>query len=276
MIADRGRAAPTISVLMPAYNPGRFLEAAIRSAVEQLGAEDELVVQDANSDDGSAEVFAAWAAADPRVRVVHEKDCGQSDALNRCLARARGQWCVWLNADDVLVDGALDAVRTAIAHGEDLDLVVGANQILRAEGDVVDDYSGHALTRAHLVGKGCAAFSGSIAMRTGFLQEVGGFDARLNTMMDLELQLRMAEARPNQVVLEQVIGALRFHEVSKSANLWREFVAESHEVRMAHADTPALKATALLCTGMHLAAVPIFRLRLSPMYRAVRKSVVRR
>lgn len=276
MTDEEGRTAPTISVLMPAYNPGRFLEAAIRSAVDQLDPHDELVVQDANSDDGSVAVFAAWAAADPRVRVVHEKDDGQSDALNRCLARARGQWCVWLNADDVLVGGALDAVRAAVSNRQELDLVVGANQILRAEGDVVDDYPGHELTRSHLVGKGCAAFSGSIAMRTEFLRQVGGFDARLNTMMDLELQLRMADAHPRQVVLDRVIGALRFHEVSKSANLWREFVSESHEVRMAHADTPTLKASALLCTGMHLAAVPIFRLRLSPAYRAVRKSVVRR
>lgn len=264
----------TLSVLMPAYNPGGYLDEAIRSAVTQLGPDDELVIQDAESSDGAAAVFAAWMTADRRVRVVQEKDGGQSDALNRCLARARGQWCVWLNADDILAPGALDAVRDGAGPG--MDLVVGANYILRADGGVVDVYAGHRLTVDRLVSKGCAAFSGSIAMRTDFLKDVGGFDARLNTMMDLDLQLRMARADPAQVVTDHVIGALRFHEVSKSANLWREFVAESHEVRMAQADSPRLKIAALVCTGLHVASVPIFRLRLTPAYRTLRNALIRR
>lgn len=267
--------APTVSVLMPAYNPGPYLDEAIRSAVSQLGPDDELVVQDANSNDGSAEVFASWAESDPRVRVVHEKDGGQSDALNRCLARAGGQWCVWLNADDVLVPGALDAVREAIDRRPDLDLVVGGHQMLRAEGDVVDDFAGHAIEVRHLVLKGCAAFSGSIVMRTDFLKEAGGFDDELNTMMDLELQMRMARRAPRQVVIAPILGALRFHDLSKSANLWRQFVAESHTVRVAHADTVPLKAAATVVTAVHVASMAVFRVRLKPWYRTLRKTVTR-
>lgn len=275
MTEDGQRQSPTISVLMPAYNPGRYLEEAIVSAVSQLGPDDELVVQDANSNDGSADVFASWAASDPRVRVVHEKDSGQSDALNRCLTRARSEWCVWLNADDVLVTGALDAVRAAIEGRPDLDLVVGAHQMLRAEGDVIDDFSGHAIEVRRLVLKGCAAFSGSIAMRTEFLRRVGGFDDRLNTMMDLELQMRMARSAPRQMVIDPVLGALRFHDLSKSANLWRQFVAESHTVRVAHADTRGLKAAAVALTGVHAVSMMVFRVRLQPWYRTARKILTR-
>ena len=55
-----------------------------------------------------------------------EPDCGQSDALNKGFAKARGEWLFWLNADDVLLPGALATVRKELEKREASCISVGA------------------------------------------------------------------------------------------------------------------------------------------------------
>ncbi len=267
-------AAPTISVLMPSYNPGEFLPVAISSVLEQLGPADELVIQDARSTDGSAEFLCELAELDPRIRVVVESDHGQSDALNRCLQRAVGDWVLWLNADDMVVDGGIAALRAALESDPDADVAVGAHRIIRGDGSIVDNFPPHRIEVFRLVSLGCAAFSGSIAMRTHYLREIGGFDTDLNTVMDLALQLRMADADLRQVIFDEPLGAFRFHDGSKSANLAREFVLEGHRVRMAHADGPRLKALGLLRTGTHAVEMMAFSFQTEAWYRDLRRVAI--
>ncbi len=261
----------TISVIMACRNPGAYLEAALDSALRQLGPGDEVVVQDAASTDGSTAILDRVARRDARLRFLSEPDDGQSDALNRCLRRARGGWCIWLNADDVLVTGAVDAVRGAMNRAVDADLIVGGNRIIRADGSLVDHYPGRRLSVEHGVTQGCCAFSGSIVMRTAFLRGVGGFDDALHTVMDLELQLRMVAADPVQVVIPEEIGALRFHEASKSANRWATFVLESHRVRLGYARTTGERLRAGVRTATHAGERVVFRVRLTPGYRLARR-----
>lgn len=267
--------SPRISVTMPCFNPGSHLEAALESALSQLGPHDEVVVQDACSTDGSTEVFARIAAQDARLSVISERDEGQSDALNRALARATGDYVLWLNADDIVVNGGIAAVRSALDTDPSVDLVIGAHQILRENGDVVDTYPGQAVTVDAILRKGCTAFSGSILMRTDLLREIGGFDGALNTVMDLELQLRLARATPRQVVVDAPVGALRFHDSSKSATLWPQFVRESHRVRMAYSTTVSDRVRTVGLTGMHMAYAVTFRIQLTDTYRRLRRRVRR-
>ncbi|GAA3700007.1 glycosyltransferase [Gordonia hankookensis] len=265
----------SLSVIMPSFNPGPYLLPAIRSVLAQLGVHDELVVQDAFSTDGSRECLEAIGRQDARVRCVFERDSGQSDALNRCLDRAIGEWTIWLNADDVVVDGGVAAIRRVIRSCDDIDVIIGGHQIIRADGSLVDNYSGHLLRVDRLVVRGCSAFSGSIAMKTEFLRSVGGFDNHLHAVMDLELQFRMAARLPRQVVIPEPVGALRFHEGSKTANVWAQFVRESHRVRLSYADSWRIRARGLLATAIHVATRPVFRLRLTAGYRRARRLLVR-
>lgn len=264
-----------ISVLVPSYNPGEYFREALQSALGQLGPHDEIVIQDAESTDGSRELLADFAASDPRVKPVVERDGGQSDALNRALRRARNPWVLWLNADDVLLDSAVDALRATLDADATVDVVVGGHQLIRADGSRIDTFTGRPLDVPAMVARGCAAFSGSILVRTELLRRVGGFERELNTAMDLALQFEIAATRPRQVVISDPIGALRFHDASKSANLWREFVREGHEVRMRHAGGTRQQVAALLMTARHLVDARVFRLRLTPAYRIWRRRVLR-
>ena len=266
-----GAADPAISVLMPCYNPGRYLKPALESALFQLTERDEIVVQDAVSTDGSVEYLRALSTADQRVKPVFEKDSGQSDALNRALARATNPWLIWLNADDIILESALAAMREAVRADPDLDLVIGGHQLIRGDDSLIDDYSGRLLDAGSILVRGCAAFSGSILMRREFVERVGAWEPELHAVMDMSLQLRMAEAQPRQVLIPVPVGALRFHESAKSGHMYFGFVRESHAVRQRHAASFKQRILGDLCTAAFIAVRPVWRLTLSPWYRKARR-----
>ena len=94
-----------VSLALPTLNMGDTIAQAVSSVLDQSHEDVELLVQDANSDDGTSDALAAFG--DARVDVVREPDDGQADAVNRALARATGEIFGWLNADDELTPGSL-------------------------------------------------------------------------------------------------------------------------------------------------------------------------
>lgn len=275
-LPDTDAVAVTFSVLVPCFNPGAYFQEAMASALGQLADGDEILVQDAGSTDGTRAVLDRLAAADPRLKPVVEPDDGQADALNRALNRARADWVVWLNADDILLPGALAAVRAAISAADgDVDAIVGAHRILRANGESVDIFQGQPLDKKTLLKVGCSVFSGSLVVRRQLLVDIGGFDAAYHFTMDFELQLRLAASTPRQVAIPTPIGALRFHDASKTANHWKDFIREAWALRRAHAGNRAELAAGAQGSLVQLASVPIFRLRLTKTYRRLRRAVHR-
>jgi glycosyltransferase involved in cell wall biosynthesis len=96
---------------MPCYQQAAFLEEAVRSVLDQQGVEVELVVMDPGSTDGSRELLHTLKKEYGERLVLHfAPDKGQSDAINRGMAIARGNILAWLNSDDRLRPGALAGV----------------------------------------------------------------------------------------------------------------------------------------------------------------------
>lgn len=94
--------APSVTVLMTVFNAGSYLDAAIRSVVEQTYRDWEFVIVDDASTDGSAAVSEAWAKRDGRIRVIHNAvNKGQTPCLNQGLREARGPWIARQDADDL-------------------------------------------------------------------------------------------------------------------------------------------------------------------------------
>lgn len=114
---------PRISIVVPNYNYGHFLEKTLRSVIEQDYPNLELLVVDGGSTDNSVEVIRklekhiAWW--------VSEKDGGQSNAINKGLARAGGDIVNWLCSDDLLAPGALRTIGRAFADDPGLDVLIG-------------------------------------------------------------------------------------------------------------------------------------------------------
>ncbi|MBN9427504.1 MAG: glycosyltransferase family 2 protein [Burkholderiales bacterium] len=96
------RTAPTLSVLMPAYNEAENIAAAIDDVIEHVFAvvpSAELVIVDDGSRDATGAVAQRVADGDPRVRVVTQANAGHGPALVRGIHEARGDWCLLLDSD---------------------------------------------------------------------------------------------------------------------------------------------------------------------------------
>jgi glycosyltransferase involved in cell wall biosynthesis len=253
-----------ISVVVPSLNSGAYLPDALRSALDQE-VDLEVVVQDGGSTDATSEIVTSFQ--DPRVRFFREPDGGQADAVNRAVAAARGEWIVWLNADDMLAPSALGAVGHLLDDGTDL--VYGDWRLIRHDGRVLRTYRAPPrISREYVLRHGTAVFSGSMIFRRSRFLEWGGLDSRLSFCMDFELLARIADW-PRMRYVPVVIGTFRVHDRSKSGNEPWAFLREERAIRKRFA------ATSRLADAMHDARFAAYivssPLRYSRAWSAVRK-----
>ncbi|MBS1665716.1 MAG: glycosyltransferase family 2 protein, partial [Bacteroidetes bacterium] len=90
---------PKVTVLMPAYNAGKYIGAAVNSVLAQTFTDFELLIVDDGSEDDTAAVVREYG--DGRIRMVRQERGGVSMALNRGLEEARGEYICRFDADDI-------------------------------------------------------------------------------------------------------------------------------------------------------------------------------
>lgn len=104
---------------MPCYQQAPYLEEAVRSVLDQEGVAVELLVMDPGSTDGSRELLQGLKTEyGERLQLHFAPDKGQSDAINRGMALARGRVLAWLNSDDRYHPGALRVVMSYLDSDE--------------------------------------------------------------------------------------------------------------------------------------------------------------
>ena len=91
---------PLISVIIPVYNAEQFLPACLDSVLHQDYPSFEILVIDDGSTDGSAALIDRYAAREPRIVALHQRNAGVSAARNRGVAEARGEYIAFVDADD--------------------------------------------------------------------------------------------------------------------------------------------------------------------------------
>jgi glycosyltransferase involved in cell wall biosynthesis len=93
--------APTVSIVMPAFNAAEFLDDAICSILDQTFRDFEFIVIDDGSTDDTARILEKYAKVDNRVKVFRQTNEGMIPALNRGCRLARGQFIARMDADDI-------------------------------------------------------------------------------------------------------------------------------------------------------------------------------
>jgi glycosyltransferase involved in cell wall biosynthesis len=95
--------APLISVVMPVYNQEKFVAETIESVLAQDFKDFEFLIVDDGSTDGSAAIIRRYAALDSRIQATFAANSGKAAATNGLVERARGEWCAFLDADDLML-----------------------------------------------------------------------------------------------------------------------------------------------------------------------------
>lgn len=93
---------PKISVIVPVYNVEKYLDACIQSILSQSFSDFELILVDDESPDQCPALCDAWALKDSRIRVIHKKNGGLSDARNAGFEISIGEWITFIDSDDAI------------------------------------------------------------------------------------------------------------------------------------------------------------------------------
>ncbi|MEL6945179.1 MAG: glycosyltransferase family 2 protein, partial [Bacteroidota bacterium] len=108
---------PKLSIVVPSYNQGHFIEETLRCILLQNYPNLELIIIDGGSTDNTVQVLKAY---DSFIDFwVSEKDEGQSDAINKGLKQATGDWLAFMNSDDGYLKNTFANIFTHLAIGTD-------------------------------------------------------------------------------------------------------------------------------------------------------------
>lgn len=120
--------APLISVVIPAYNYAKTLRRAAESVLVQMDEGAELTIIDDGSTDETPQVVAELAEAYPnRFRAIRQTNAGSAAVRNRGIEQARGQYLIFLDADDEMCPDALSLVRRHLAAHPDTQFIIGGH-----------------------------------------------------------------------------------------------------------------------------------------------------
>jgi glycosyltransferase involved in cell wall biosynthesis len=206
---------PLVTIVTPSFNTGRFIGDAVRSVLSQDYGNLEYLVMDGGSTDNTIEVLKQF---DARCRWVSEKDKGQSDAVNKGFAKAKGTIFGWLNSDDTYAPGAVTAAVEFLWSHPDVDAVYGDANFIDAKGNViapcvhVEPYREHRLL--HYTD---FIVQPTVFFRRSAFEAVGGVDTSLHWCMDYDLWLKMVAKDLTLAYLPRHLANFRWLADNKTA-----------------------------------------------------------
>jgi glycosyltransferase involved in cell wall biosynthesis len=201
---------PKVSIITPSYNQGQFLEASIRSVLEQDYPNLEYIVVDGGSKDGSIEVIQKYQ--DRLAWWVSEKDKGHADALNKGFSRASGEILAWLNSDDIYFPTAVSEAVDVLARQPKVGMVYGDADLIDDSGATVGQFASKQTGYRQMLRGSVHIPQATTFFRADLWRQVGPLDLSLFFSFDYDLWVKIAKASeilyvPNKWAKFRIHGA---------------------------------------------------------------------
>ena len=228
----------SVSIVVPCKNAVSFIEESIRSVLLQGIPNLQLIVIDGGSTDGTIDIIRRY---EPWISDwISEPDRGQSNAINKGLARCRGSYFNWHNGDDILLPGSLAETLEGFERYPDAMYICRPRKLLYPDGRIENKTNhptaGEYSLRNALL-SGCPGSQPGGLMRLDEVKKVGGLQEDFYCCMDEELMMKLRLRGPGYY-LEKPGFIFRVHPDQQSTVLLRERIAE--KVRIIEASFEAL------------------------------------
>lgn len=204
---------PTISIVMPSFNQGKYIEEAIKSILTQDYPELEFLILDGGSTDGTQEIISKYTE---NIYYWHSQpDEGQVDALIQGFKKASGSLLGWINSDDVLLKGSLKRIAHAYMENPQAGMFGGDYVIIDEHGRIIR-FKKHTKYAAWFGRHGLQVISPDWFFTRAAYQEVGGLNPSYQYDMDTDLFYRMVLMGIKFTYIESDLMCFRLHQESKT------------------------------------------------------------
>ncbi len=218
MTSPENKEPPLFSVITPTLNAAATFAEAAKSVVEQNFSSFEHLVQDGGSTDKTSEEAAKF----PAISFVQEKDSGLYDAMNRAVARSKGKWIVFLQADDWLEPLALQVFAKAMEANPASSILTGGARAICREAGIWQTRWEKNSEEEKALSFGQIALGEPMlnarAFRRDLWEKSGGFDLSYSLASDRDFLLRLAGMSPVCSTVAPVVYRYRWHDDSRTMN----------------------------------------------------------
>jgi FkbM family methyltransferase len=206
---------PSISIVTPSYNQGKYIERTIRSVLDQGYPNLQYVIQDGNSKDNTFEVIKSFQG-----KLAHfesRSDSGQAHAINLAFHHTSGEIMAYLNSDDMLLPGALRYVADYFTQHQDVDVVYSHRVII----DENDQEIGRWILPPHdpdIILWADYIPQETLFWRRSLWEKIGGaLDESYRFALDWNLIIRFHNAGARFERLPRFLGAFRLQAEQKTS-----------------------------------------------------------
>jgi glycosyltransferase involved in cell wall biosynthesis len=107
-----------VSVVVPVYNVESFLEECLESLLNQTYTNYEIIAVNDGSTDGSLRILNAFAASEPRLKIINQENAGLSAARNRGIEAAKGKYILFVDSDDLVVPEMIMTIASGFEQSD--------------------------------------------------------------------------------------------------------------------------------------------------------------
>lgn len=217
---------PLVTIAVPSFNQGRFLDEALTSIfAQELPVE--VFVLDGGSTDNSVEVIRKWEhrLAGWRSRA----DEGQAAAINEGIAQGKAPYVCWLNSDDWFLPGGLSRLLDELQAHKDVPVAYGRAWNVVQKSGVRQPIWVEPFNERRLALR-CIISQPATLIRRSAWEFVGGVDAALHMAMDYDLWWRIWRQLGAPRFVDEFVAVNREHEGTKTKNQRRLHYREAMQV----------------------------------------------
>ena len=204
---------PLVSIVTPSFNQATFLEETIQSVLTQDYSNIEYIIIDGGSTDGSVEIIRKYET--DLAYWISEPDRGQTDAINKGFAIARGDILAWLNSDDTYLPNAVAQAVAFLQSNPETGMVYGDANLIDENGQVIGHFPARQTNYKKLLQGYVHIPQQTAFFRASLWQKVGPLDPTFYFAMDYDLWVRLAKVSKLQYV-PKTWANFRLHGSGKS------------------------------------------------------------